>query len=356
MKRSYTFKKECVTLIKNIMGVSSDFVNKSVELKEMWIEDGIIDITDEYKTVYDNVPLMNVLLNTLVLGLNNTVGGSMHYGKGVVSDFDLFTNYKSDASLREMLESSGRFTEKLFEEMKNSRTNLTRLVGKTKRTIIASMELPGTPELATTIKKKTPETVQKEIDTSMKSVISSSSTKRQKLTDDETVYDMDVDEAVESVNVPGSVHETPTNDFKVVAEKDSLSDLAGSASTSTSVKKSNPIVAFDESLSELSGSVGKESNKGIPIVVDDNDDNLSDLGGSVGEVALSELTSSVRESVSGLIRTNSKFGQELILNYPDILTSGVFLYINHHTIMAASADDNEKISTFFKSIAIDEEE
>ena len=70
----------------------------------------------------------------------------------------------------------------------------------------------------------------------MKSVISSSATKRQKLTDDETVYDMDDDEAVESVNVAGSVHETPTNDFKVVAEKDSLSDLAGSASTSVKNK------------------------------------------------------------------------------------------------------------------------
>ena len=136
------------------MGVSSDFVKKSVQLKEMWIADGIIDITDEYKTVYDNVPLMNVLLNTLVLGLDTTLEGSMHYGKGAVSDFDLFSNCKSDGKLREVLNSSGRFTELLFEELKRSRTNLCNLIGKTKRSIISSMELPGTPELATTIKKK----------------------------------------------------------------------------------------------------------------------------------------------------------------------------------------------------------
>ena len=140
------FEEEEVAICKEFMRFSYVQKDLAKKLLAMLCQRNIISVEDTFITVKSNVPLMNAITNSIVLGLYTTIEGS-RYGFGVVSDFDLHVNMSTDSQFNDFL-SGINFDRNRpeYTKLKSNRANLRRYICRVKNAIVNEFELPESPD------------------------------------------------------------------------------------------------------------------------------------------------------------------------------------------------------------------
>lgn len=188
MAPAIVFVEEEVELCKALMRNGYDRRQLAQQLLSRLIANHLITADDTFLTVKSNVPLMNAISNSIILGLPVEVACSK-YGLGIVSDFDLHVNMATDAKFNDFL-TNINFDKNRPEYMllKTNRGNLRRFITRVKNGIVAEFELPETPDAR---EKKAPATKKSKTDiaTDIENDLSTASEKQKddvmKLFDDE---------------------------------------------------------------------------------------------------------------------------------------------------------------------------
>jgi hypothetical protein len=135
--------------------MKNDIKNLTIarELKDQFLNQGLISDVTSYDDVFKNVHLMAALFKEFQLQLATKIENSI-YGAGKVTDFELLST-NTDQELNDLLKSKNIDSIQLFQLLKSNRKKLRGFVDRTRKSLIYDMGLPETPANKSNKKKKT---------------------------------------------------------------------------------------------------------------------------------------------------------------------------------------------------------
>jgi hypothetical protein len=147
--------EHCCLLIKSIISYSYSLVDSAVALKEMLIDDGLINEEHSYDDVNNNVPLKKLLYNTVRINLPDSALKSS-FGFKIVSDYDLVSKeYENNENLKKLLTNlKVDPNSRIYEELMKARAKARRFVANIRDSMILHMKLPDTPTIDDLLEEK----------------------------------------------------------------------------------------------------------------------------------------------------------------------------------------------------------
>lgn len=146
MINSIVFSEQATSCVNSIVIHAYHCREYALKLRDILMSDGVISDEDSYYTVSDNVPFKSALLKYIASSLPTTVEKSK-YGIGLISDFDLYHNMKTDKDMFSFLNKTKLTISDVttITILKKNRTNQRQWLTRIRNNIISDFELPDTP-------------------------------------------------------------------------------------------------------------------------------------------------------------------------------------------------------------------